>query len=271
MAELALAEDGIRDVTSECTVAADATATSSIEAREPLVMAAAGYADAVVAAVGLSPIDWQVTDGGQITEPRVIGTITGSLRATLRAERPLLNLLQRATGIASLTARMVELMAGTGCKLLHTRKTTPGLRLFEVGAVLAGGGALHRLDLATTMMVKDNHWRALESSGRTLAEALDEARSLGVIGLHVEVESIEQLTAACSAGATRLLVDNRPPGVVAEWVALARKLSPEIELEATGGITLDTVREYALTGVDFVSTGALTHSVVSADVGLEVM
>lgn len=266
----ALAEDGARDLSSEVSVSSGQWAVGRIEARESMVIAGLRYADAVVAASGLPPITWHVAENAALDAPAVIGTIEGSLRSILRAERPLLNLLQRACGIASLTRRYVDAVAGTGCRVLHTRKTTPGLRLFEVAAVLAGGGARHRLDLATTVMIKDNHWQALAASGRTLEEALAEAMELGSRGVHVEVETLEQLEIAVAAGATRLLIDNQSAATVQAWGALARALRPRIEIEATGGITLATIRSYAEAGADFVSTGALTHSVAAADLGLEV-
>jgi len=267
---MALTEDGRQDVTSRITIGEAQPGRGVLEAREPMVVAGLAYADAVIAAVGLTPIVWQVTEGQQVGRPQAIGVCAGSLRGLLRAERPLLNLLQRASGIATMTARCVEAVAGTGCRILHTRKTTPGLRAFEVRAVLSGGGALHRLDLATAVMVKDNHWQGLAASGRSLAEALQAARAFGVAQLEVEVESVAQLEEACRAGATRLLIDNQAPETVAAWVTIARRLRPTIELEATGGITLDTMAVYARTGVDFISTGMLTHSVRSADLGMEV-
>lgn len=270
LAARALAEDGADDVTSRVTVAASQRGVGMIEARAPLVVAGCLYADAVVAACGLEPIRWDAADGDQVTSPRVIGTLHGPLRAILRAERPLLNLMQRACGIATMTRQYVDAVAGTDCRVLHTRKTTPGLRTFEVHAVLAGGGALHRLDLATTVMVKDNHWQALRASGRTLAEALADAVADGVTGLQVEVEAVEQVDEAVAAGATRLLIDNQTPETVRAWAARARTARPTIEIEATGGITLATIRSYALAGADFVSTGALTHSVAAADLGLEI-
>lgn len=269
VAAIALAEDGDRDISTLVTMAADQVGRAALEAREPLVLSGSRYADAVVAACGLPEIEWRARDGERVA-PGVIATLHGSLAAILRAERPLLNLLQRASGIATMTRAAVDALVGTHCKVLHTRKTTPGLRRFEVAAVLDGGGALHRLDLASTVMIKDNHWQALAASGRSLATALDEARALGVTGLQVEVESRAQVEEACRAGATRLLIDNQQPTVVREWCHLARRLRPGIELEATGGITLDSIGAFAATGVDFVSTGMLTHSVRGADLGLEV-
>jgi nicotinate-nucleotide pyrophosphorylase (carboxylating) len=188
----------------------------------------------------------------------------------LRAERPLLNVLQRACGIATATRAYVEAVAGTRCRILHTRKTAPGLRALDVAAVLAGGGARHRLDLSHEVMVKDNHWQVLRIEGSSLSAALARGRDRGIASLQVEVESMEQLEEACAAGATRLLVDNQLPETVRAWAVRARELAPAIEIEATGGIQLGNVRAYAEAGADFVSIGALTHSVVAADLGLEV-
>lgn len=182
----------------------------------------------------------------------------------------MLNLLQRACGIATATRAYVDAVAGTRCRILHTRKTAPGLRALDVAAVLAGGGSRHRFDLAHEVMVKDNHWQALQLGANDLGAALAEARAKGIASLQVEVESVEQLEQACAAGATRLLVDNQPPETVRSWAVRARELRPGIEIEATGGITLANVRSYAEAGADFISIGALTHSVMAADLGLEV-
>jgi nicotinate-nucleotide pyrophosphorylase (carboxylating) len=182
----------------------------------------------------------------------------------------MLNLLQRASGIAGATRAYVDAVAGTSCRILHTRKTAPGLRALDIAAVLAGGGARHRADLAHEVMVKDNHWQALRAGGGSLAEALARARELGISALQVEVESPAQVEEACAAGATRLLVDNQTPAVLLAWAERARALRPGIEIEATGGITLENVRAYAETGADYVSVGALTHSVKAADLALEI-
>lgn len=199
----------------------------------------------------------------------IAGTVSGPLRSMLLAERTLLNFLQRACGIATMTRRYVDAVAHTGSVILHTRKTAPGLRVFDVEAVRAGGGGVHRVDLARTVMVKDNHWRALVQAGRSLADALVQARDLGVLELYVEVESLAQVDEACDAGATRLLVDNQTPATVANWGARARSRRPGIEIEATGGITLENVARYAQAAADFISIGALTHSVTAADISLE--
>ncbi len=269
VAALALAEDGHRDLTSDVTVAPDARASARLEFRSVGVLAGRAYAVAVARACGCE-IDWDAAEGAHIGHHAVVGAVAGPLAPLLRAERPLLNLLQRASGIATATHAYVGAVTGTAARILHTRKTAPGLRLLDVCGVLAGGGELHRLDLARAVMVKDNHWRALAARGKTLASALADARARGAEVLQVEVESEAQLEAACEAGATRLLVDNQSPETVRRWAAAARAMAPTIEIEATGGITLENVRAYALAGADFISVGALTHSVKAADIGLEV-
>jgi nicotinate-nucleotide pyrophosphorylase (carboxylating) len=233
------------------------------------VLAGAAYADAVARACECR-IEWRAPDGRVVRPGTIVGVLHGPLARILRAERPLLNLLQRACGIATATRAYVDAVAGTGCRVLHTRKTAPGLRALDIAAVLAGGGAAHRADLSHAVMVKDNHWQAVVRNGGSLAGALQEAQRRGVTALYVEVESPEQLEQACAAGATRLLVDNQTPETVAGWGRRARELRPGIEIEATGGITLENVRAYAEAGADFVSIGALTHSVRAADLAVEV-
>jgi nicotinate-nucleotide pyrophosphorylase (carboxylating) len=270
LAELALAEDGDRDVTTEITGAGESPAQGILEARSTLVLAGVAYADAVARAVGIPGVRWRKVDGDEVPAGATLGELHGSFAQVLRAERPLLNLLQRACGIATATRAYVRAVEGTRCAILHTRKTAPGLRGLDLLAVLAGGGRLHRAGLGHEVMIKDNHWKALEQQGHSLKRALDSARDRGVEALYVEVESESQVRTAAAAGATRLLVDNQSPTTVTTWKTLARTLSPRIELEATGGITLENVRAYADAGVDFVSIGALTHSVKAADVALEV-
>lgn len=270
VAERALAEDGPRDVTTRFSVDSAQFATGSIEFRTAGVLAGTAYADAVTTLCELGGVIWQSATGSGIAAGTTVGVLQGNLAAILRAERPLLNLLQRAVGIATLTRSFVDRVAGTQARILHTRKTAPGLRLLDVSAVVAGGGHLHRLDLAHTLMVKDNHWRALERSGKSLKDVLAEARAGGVAECHVEVESPAQVDMACAAGASRLLIDNQTPATVREWSGVARGKVAGIEIEATGGITLDNVRQFAEAGADYISIGALTHSVKAADISLEV-
>lgn len=269
IAAIALAEDGATDITTAVTIPAGLAAEGIIEHRSGGVLAGAVYADAVARACECR-IEWRVPDGRVVPPGAVVGVLRGDLGRILRAERPLLNLLQRACGIANATRAYVDAVAGTSCRILHTRKTVPGLRLFDIAAVIAGGGARHRADLSHEVMVKDNHWQALNRAGGDLAMALREARERGVTALHVEVESLDQVERACAAGATRLLVDNQSSEVVRDWGRRARDLRPGIEIEATGGITLENVRAYAQAGADFVSVGALTHSVRAADLAVEI-
>jgi nicotinate-nucleotide pyrophosphorylase (carboxylating) len=269
IAAVALAEDGETDITTALTVPVGLPAQGMIEFRSGGVLAGAAYADAVARACECR-IVWRAPDGRQIRPGATVGSVQGSLGRILRAERPLLNLLQRACGIATATRIYVDAVAGTPARILHTRKTAPGLRALDIAAVLAGGGTRHRADLSHELMVKDNHWQALGRSGGSLSHALERAREGGIAALQVEVESVEQLREACAAGATRLLIDNQTAERVREWGALARSLRPGIEIEATGGITIENVRAYAEAGADFISIGALTHSVRAADLSIEV-
>ncbi len=265
----ALAEDGRLDLTSALTVPPRTLAAAVIEYRSGGVVSGLAYADEVARSCGCK-IEWSSSEAGTVHRGTALGVVRGDLADILRAERPMLNLLQRASGIATLTRAFVDAVQGTRARILHTRKTAPGLRSLDIAAVLAGGGQAHRSDLSHQVMIKDNHWRALVRGGAGLDQALAEARKRGVAALYVEVESLEQLELACSAGATRLVVDNQPPETVRIWGQLARGRSPAMEIEATGGISLANVRSYAEAGADFISIGALTHSVTAADIAIEV-
>jgi nicotinate-nucleotide pyrophosphorylase (carboxylating) len=192
IAAVALAEDGETDVTSGLTVPAGLDGQGRIEYRSGGVVAGAAFADAVARGCECR-IEWRVPDGRVVPAGSVIGAVLGPLRRILRAERPMLNLLQRACGIATATRSYVQAVAGTSCRILHTRKTAPGLRALDVAAVLSGGGARHRLDLSHEVMVKDNHWQGLRLSHSSLAVALADARAKGITSLQVEVESMDQL------------------------------------------------------------------------------
>jgi len=257
IAAAALAEDGGADVTTLVTVSPNATADGLIEYRDGGVLAGTAFADAVARACRCT-ITWLHKEGSTVGPGTTVARVEGHLAAILRAERPMLNLLQRACGIATVTRAYVDALRGTGCRILHTRKTAPGLRALDVAAVVAGGGQRHRIDLAHEVMVKDNHWQALGGEG--LGAALSKARKRGVGALYVEVESLDQLRVACSAGATRLLVDNQTPETMMEWARLARSLVPGIEIEATGGISLANVRDYAEAGAQLISVESLTSA-----------
>lgn len=269
IAAAALSEDGAVDLTTAVAVRQPVPGEATIEARTACVVAGLLYAETTARAAGCS-VQWQAREGDAV-EPGIIGRMRGDLAAMLRAERPILNILQRTCGIATVTREFVNVLAGTSCRVLHTRKTAPGLRFMDVAAVVAGGGAIHRLDLAHTVMIKDNHWRALSREGRGLKDALAAARARGALACQVEVESEAQVIDACRAGADRLLIDNQQPETVARWAKVARELAPTIAIEATGGITLEKAHAYALAGADYVSVGALTHSVKAADIALELV
>ncbi|MEP7226679.1 MAG: carboxylating nicotinate-nucleotide diphosphorylase [Gemmatimonadales bacterium] len=269
IAAAALAEDGRLDITSALTVSPGTRAGGVIEYRSGGVLSGIAYADAVARLCGCR-IEWTAGEGDTVQSGAAIGVARGDLDDVLRGERPLLNFLQRASGIATATRRFVDAIQGTRCRILHTRKTAPGLRSLDIAAVLAGGGYAHRADLSHAVMVKDNHWRALTRDGAGLEQALAQARKRGVTALYVEVESLEQVELACSAGATRLVVDNQLPEKVRDWGRVARERLPGIEVEATGGMSLANVRAYAEAGADFISIGALTHSVTAADIAIEV-
>lgn len=269
IAAAALAEDGRLDVTSAVTAISRVRAAGVIEYRSGGVLSGLVFADAVARACGCTT-EWTAAEAATVQPGVAVGVARGDLGDVLRAERPMLNLLQRASGIATVTRAFVDAIQGTRCRILHTRKTAPGLRALDVSAVLAGGGHRHRVDLSHEVMIKDNHWQALARNGTGLVHALAGARQRGITALYVEVESEEQLELACAAGATRLLVDNQPPATLRAWSQLARKRSPGIEIEATGGITFPNVRAYAEAGADFISIGALTHSVQAADIAIEI-
>lgn len=269
IAASALAEDGRLDITSALTVSPGIRAGGVLEYRGGGVLSGLAYADAVASQCGCR-IEWTAAEGDTVPPAVAVGVARGELGDILRAERPMLNLLQRASGIATMTRAFVDSVQGTRCRILHTRKTAPGLRSLDIAGVLAGGGHPHRVDLSHQVMVKDNHWRALARDGAGLDQALAQARKRGVTALYVEVESVEEVELACAAGATRLVVDNQTPETVRAWTRMARERSPRIEIEATGGITLANVRAYAEADVDFISIGALTHSVQAADIAIEV-
>lgn len=268
LARLVLAEDGPTDLTTSVALRTPRPARATVESRGRTVVAGLQYAEAVAREAGCFA-GWTVPEG-TISDVGPMGHLEGDLAMILRAERPLLNLLQRACGIAAATRELVLAVEGFQCRILHTRKTAPGLRLFDAAAVVAGGGAIHRLDLSRTIMIKDNHWRAVRENGGSLAEALAEARRRGTTSCQVEVETEVQLREACGAGADRILIDNQVPETVRAWAGLARALRPGMAIEATGGIDLSNAREYAKAGADFLSVGALTHSVRAADIALEV-
>jgi nicotinate-nucleotide pyrophosphorylase (carboxylating) len=249
-----------------------ATVVSERHARGRLVARAEGVLCGVPLAVeAFRQLDPKVTiridleDGARLHRGSNILYLSGHARALLAAERVALNFMQRLSGIATLTARYVEAVRGTEAKILDTRKTTPGWRLLEKYAVRAGGGTNHRLNLSSAVLIKDNHLAAVDGD---VVVAVRRARDLAPPGTKVEVECdrIEQVSAALDAGADIILLDNMRPDEMARCVEL---VAGRAITEASGGVRLETVREIAQAGVDWISVGALTHSAPALDLGLD--
>jgi nicotinate-nucleotide pyrophosphorylase (carboxylating) len=261
----ALAEDvGAGDLTTTAVVPGGVRARARLDLGAPGVVAGLEVAEAVFKRVD-SALDWRsLADDGERRAPGPVAELQGSAASILTGERVALNFLGRLSGIATLTAQYVHAVDGTGVRILDTRKTTPGLRSLEKEAVTAGGGHNHRSGLYDAVLVKDNHSALAGGVGEATRRALEQAPS----GVQVEVECAthEEVQEALEAGAGRILLDNMSADDLrsaVEWVA------GRAELEASGGVTLETVREIAETGVDFISVGALTHSAPALDVSLE--
>lgn len=256
---------GRGDRTTEAVVPEDLLGEARIEAREDAVIA--GLEIARVCFATLGHVSWEplVSDGDRVGAGDVVVRMDGPMRALLTAERTALNLLQRLSGIATMTRRYVDAIETSPAEIVDTRKTTPGLRSLEKYAVRVGGGSNHRAGLDDGILIKDNHIAAAGS----VAEAVARASAGAHHGLKVEVEvqTLDQLDEAISAGAEAVLLDNMSPEMVREAVTRA---GGKALLEASGGITLETVSAYAETGVDLISVGALTHSVRAIDLSLEV-
>ena len=266
LVEAALAEDiGDGDATTLALVPEGAVATGVMLAREPLVMAGVELAMAVFQQVD-QRIEFgiEIFDGQQAALGQTLVRVQGPARALLIAERTALNFIQHLAGVATLTAQFVEEVAGTGVTILDTRKTTPGWRALEKYAVACGGGSNHRIGLFDQVMIKDNHLVALDGD-IVQAVALAREASPG-LKIEVEVDTPEQVRAALQARADIILLDNME---VEELRASVELINSCTKTEASGGVTLETVREIAETGVDFISIGALTHSAPSVDIALE--
>ncbi len=268
--ELALAEDvGSGDVTTQATIPEQATAAAAMNAREPLVLAGLALAEAAFRHLDPSVrFERFARDGERLGPGATALMIRGQTRALLTGERVALNFVQRLSGIATLTARYVEAVAGTRAQVLDTRKTTPGWRRLEKYAVRCGGGTNHRIGLYDMVLIKDNHLAALaDVEPNAIAAAVRAARtSFARLKVEVEADTLEQARQAADAGADYILLDNMPPDRLREAV---RIIAGRAKTEASGGVRLDTIRAIAESGVDFVSVGALTHSATAVDLGLD--
>lgn len=265
----ALAEDrAFGDVTTLAVVDAELEGRAAFVAKEPGV--AAGFAIAAEAfrqVDGEARLEQLVADGEQFVVGSTLAVVRGRARALLQGERVALNFVQRLSGTATLTRAFVEAIAGSGAVILDTRKTTPGLRELEKYAVRCGGGTNHRTDLASMAMIKDNHREALWRKERSLAEGVAAIRAQAPgIRVEVEIDSLDELDAALEGAPEWILLDNMRADDMREAV---RRTSGRAKLEASGGVTLDTVAEIAATGVDYISVGALTHSARALDIGLD--
>ncbi|MFT5330712.1 MAG: nicotinate-nucleotide pyrophosphorylase (carboxylating) [Parasphingorhabdus sp.] len=254
---------GGRDVTSEAVIPADAIFSGVMDSRHDAVIAGLPIAEAFFRY--LDPdveIETLVAEGEAVTAGTDIMRLKGKGRAMLTAERSALNTVQHLTGIASMTNEYVRAIAGTGCILLDTRKTIPGLRVLEKYATRMGGAQNHRMGLWDAAMIKDNHVAVSGSVG----EAVRRARDAGVENIICEVDRVDQIEAALAAGATHLLLDNMEPATLRGAVTL---IGGRVKTEASGGVTLETIRDKAETGVDYISVGRLTQSAPAADIGLD--
>ena len=252
------------DVTSKATIAEDARFTAEMNARQEIIVAgleiAAGFFRAIDGNVRIEQL---IEDGVRAHVGTVLMRLEGNARAMLAAERSALNTLQHLSGIATMTRTYVDAIAGTGATLLDTRKTIPGLRLLEKYAARMGGAQNHRMRLDDGVLIKDNHVAVCGG----VAEAVRRAKSANTgLQVQVEVDRIDQIEPALAAGADRLLLDNMDPAELREAVRL---VGGRVPLEASGGVTLETIRFIAETGVDYISVGRITQSAPAVDIGLD--
>jgi nicotinate-nucleotide pyrophosphorylase (carboxylating) len=256
---LALDEDiGSGDLTTLTCVAEETRASGYFLARESLVLAGTAVLTAIYEIRAGATLTLLHKDGDHLQEGDRIANVRGSARTLLECERVALNFLQRLSGVATLAHHYSTLVEGTRCQVLDTRKTTPGLRMLEKAAAAAGGVVNHRMGLYDAILIKNNH---IEAAGG-VTEAIARARLSGV-PIEVEVRTLEQLNDALASGADHVLLDNLSPQQATEWVHL---IAGRARVELSGGINLNSVRNYAETGADFVSVGAITHSATARDI-----
>lgn len=267
--ELALAEDlGNGDITTISTIPAEREATGRLLVKGSGVISGLAVVAAVYAAVDARvAVTMLAEDGAAVEYGTVVATVAGPARALLSGERTALNFLQRLSGVATVTREYVQAVAGTRTRIIDTRKTTPGMRTLQKAAIRHGGGYNHRLGLADGILIKDNHLAAIGTADR-IAQAIQAARARAPHTLRVECEvtSLAELEQALAAGADVVLLDNMDAPTMAEAV---RQTNGRALLEASGGITLATIRAIAETGVDLISVGALTHSAPALDISLD--
>lgn len=263
--ELALKEDiGKVDITSNLTVDEDALAIGVIISKQEGILAGNPVAELVFITLDETiSYEPKLEDGSKLSYGTIVAQIKGKARSCLTAERVALNFLQRLSGIATLTRRFVEKIEGTGAKILDTRKTTPGLRYLEKYAVKVGGGENHRFSLDELILIKDNH---IQAAGGIL-NAVRKVRESGTeLTIEVETKNLTEVREAFEAGVDRIMLDNMSAEIMAEAVKM---VGGKVELEASGGVNLENVKTIADTGVNYISIGAITHSVSAIDMSLE--
>jgi nicotinate-nucleotide pyrophosphorylase (carboxylating) len=256
------------DVTTEACIDVDASGSADIRTRANGVIAGLPVARAVLASVcGASEFGWRPTlsDGDKISAGETVCSVEARLRDLLTAERTMLNLLTHLSGIATLTAKWVAALEGTGVRIRDTRKTTPGLRSLEKYAVRCGGGVNHRMALGDAALIKDNHIAAAGGVANAIAAVRQHSPD---IELEVECDRVDQVEEAIAAGARFILLDNMSLDQIRACVSVARK-STGVQLEASGGLSLVDARSVAETGVNYIAIGALTHSAAALDIGLD--
>ncbi|HEV2915509.1 MAG TPA: carboxylating nicotinate-nucleotide diphosphorylase [Pyrinomonadaceae bacterium] len=265
-----LSEDlGRGDITTQATVARNARARGRFLAKEAMVVAGLEAAEAVFSTLDAQQqIEAFASDGDEVEAGKVIARTSGFADVLLAGERVALNLMQRLSGIATLTRKYVRAVEGTGAQIVDTRKTTPGLRMLEKYAVLSGGGRNHRFGLDDGVLIKDNHIALAGGVAAAVAQAREKVGHLHKVEVEVSVE--RDLREAIQQGADIILLDNLSPEETARMVAVARELDPKVTLESSGGITLENVRAYAQAGVDLISIGALTHSARAMDISFKI-
>jgi nicotinate-nucleotide pyrophosphorylase (carboxylating) len=277
--EAALAEDKVaNDITTALTIPSNLRASGTIIAKQPCVVAGLGCIPVfleIFARMSPTPVGRfevvshpEIFDGVKVRKGQTLAVIRHNAAALLSCERVILNLMQRMTGIATLTNEFVKAVSGTKTKVLDTRKTIPGLRVLDKYAVCCGGGVNHRLDLQDGILIKNNHI----SLGGGLPAVLERAKKNRKSNqwIQVEVRSQTELDQAIESGAESILLDNMTPSQVKKAVKLIHAKLPGVPIEASGNMNLKTVRKYALAGVDFVSVGALTHSAAAADLSMRI-
>jgi nicotinate-nucleotide pyrophosphorylase (carboxylating) len=271
---LALEEDlgTAGDLTSQAVIPANLEGRGLLAARGPGVLAGLPAVELVLAAIDprLS-MQAYLEDGAALRPGTRIAAISGPMRSLLSAERTALNFLQRLSGVATLTRRYIDALAGLPCEVLDTRKTTPGWRCLEKYAVRCGGGSNHRMGLYDGVLIKDNHLAALGPGLERVSEAVSKAREKhgDRVPLEIEVDTLEQLDIALRALPDVVLLDNMGPADLREAARRRNAAAPGVLLEASGGVTLATVRDIAVSGIDRISIGALTHSASALDIGLD--